>query len=81
MLYASYMPCVRPRACFNLVTQLLYACEKVSGNVYHTSLIPRLHPQGGKRVWGLGAVCLAWPALGAHTNNAALKQTSDLIGQ
>ena len=46
-----------------------------------SSLVPRPHPLGGKRVWGLGAVCLAWPALGVRADTAKVKQTTDLIGQ
>ena len=30
------------------------------------SLIPRLHPQGGKRVWGLASIFLVWLALDAR---------------
>ena len=44
-------------------------------------LVPRLHPQGGKRVWGLWAIFLVWPALFARADMAALEQSSDLIGQ
>ena len=56
--------------------------HKQANEVYcGISLVPRPHPQGGKRVWRLGAVCLAWPALGARADTAVQKQTSDLIGQ